>query len=56
MEYPPDLKSKIERLLSEILSEQHDCKVVLKFVPIEKEKEGDKLEHARPEGNGYGIV
>lgn len=26
-----DLKSKIEKLLSEILSEQHGCKVVLKF-------------------------
>ena len=26
-----DLKSKIEKLLSEILSEQHDCKVVLTF-------------------------
>ena len=26
-----DLKSKIEKLLSEILSDQHDCKVVLKF-------------------------
>lgn len=26
-----DLKSKIEKLLSEILSDQHDCKITLRF-------------------------
>lgn len=26
-----DLKTKIERLLSEILSDKHECRVVLKF-------------------------
>ena len=33
-----DLKSKIEKLLSEILSDQYECKVVLKF---EKRQESD---------------
>jgi hypothetical protein len=31
-----DLKSKIEKLLSEILSDQHDVKVVLKFEARQK--------------------
>jgi hypothetical protein len=31
-----DLKSKIEKILSEILSDKHECRVVLKF---EKEEE-----------------
>lgn len=33
-----DLKTKIENLLSEILSDKHECKVVLKF---EKAKENE---------------
>jgi hypothetical protein len=31
MNYPSDLKDRIERILSEILSDKHECKVVLKF-------------------------
>lgn len=26
-----DLKSKIEKILSEILSDRHECKVILRF-------------------------
>lgn len=33
-----DLKEKIERVLSEILSDKYDCKVVLRFEPKEEEK------------------
>lgn len=31
-----DLKEKIEKLLSEILSDKYECKVTLKFEPKEK--------------------
>jgi hypothetical protein len=31
MNYPTDLKQRIEKLLSEILSDQHECKVTLRF-------------------------
>lgn len=33
-----DLKSKIEKVLSEILSDKYECKVTLKFEKKEKEK------------------
>lgn len=33
-----DLKSKIEKVLSEILSDKYECKVTLKFETKEKEK------------------
>ena len=37
--YPPDLKNRIERILSEILSDKYDCKVTLTFGPdTRKEK------------------
>lgn len=36
-----DLKSKIEKVLSEILSDKYECKVTLRF---EKRKEDDKTE------------
>ena len=38
------LKGRIERVLSEILSDKYDCKVTLKFVPKERavEYEPDK--------------
>ena len=32
-----DLKTKIEKLLSEILSDKHECRVVLKFEKKETE-------------------
>lgn len=31
MDYPTDLKQRIEKLLSEILSDRHDYKVTLRF-------------------------
>lgn len=39
MEQNAYLKNRIEQLLSEILSDKHECKVVLKF---EKAKENKK--------------
>lgn len=30
------LRERIEKVLSEILSDKHDCKVTLHFVPIEE--------------------
>ncbi len=35
------MKEKIEKLLSEILSDKHECKVTLRFVPAER-KENEK--------------
>lgn len=32
------LKERIAKSLSEILSDQHDCKVTLRFVPKEPER------------------
>ena len=32
-----DLKSRIEKILSEILSEKHECKVTLRFEKKESE-------------------
>lgn len=41
--YPPDLKERIARVLSEILSDKYDCKITLRFVPNEeKELKDDK--------------
>ncbi len=38
-----DLKERIEKLLSEILSDKYECKVTLRFVPKEEtQKEGEK--------------
>ncbi len=34
-----DLKSKIEKILSEILSDKHECKVTLRFEKEEKQWE-----------------
>lgn len=31
MQYPADLKERIERILSDILSDKHECRVTLKF-------------------------
>ena len=33
-----ELKERIERVLSEILSDKHDCVVRLKFEPVAKEE------------------
>ena len=38
--YPPNLKSRIEQVLSEILSDKYDCKITLRFEKAtDKEKE-----------------
>ena len=39
-----DLKERIEKVLSEILSDKYDCNITLKFVPKERtfENEGSK--------------
>ena len=41
--YPPDLKDRIARVLSEILSDKYDAKITIRFVPKDdtKEKEGE---------------
>lgn len=48
--YPPDLKDRIARVLSEILSDKYDCKVTGRFVPVEemerKEREVKEREPA----------
>lgn len=33
--YPPDLKDRIARVLSEILSDKYDCQITGRFVPKE---------------------
>lgn len=40
------LKSRIETVLSEILSDKHDCKVTLKFIPKEGACENEKRKTA----------
>ena len=37
-----DLKGRIERVLSEILSDKYDCNITLKFVPKEGEQRNEK--------------
>ena len=39
MEVHTDLKAKIERLLSEILSDKHECKVTLHFEKMTEQNE-----------------
>ena len=34
------LRRRIEKALSEILSDKHDCKVTIQFVPKEEKKVG----------------
>ncbi len=38
MEPATDLKSKIEKILSDILSDKHECRVTLKFENQQKER------------------
>lgn len=50
LNYPPDLKDRIARVLSEILSDKYDAKITLRFVPKdgaeESAKEGASVMHA----------
>lgn len=39
--YPPDLKERIAKVLSEILSDKYDCKITLRFVPKEENEMKD---------------
>ena len=42
------LKGRIERVLSEILSDKYDCKVTLKFVPKERaENDGENQKNKK---------
>lgn len=34
------LRERIEKVLSEILSDKHDCKITLRFVPKDQEGAG----------------
>ena len=34
-----ELKERIAKVLSEILSDKYDCKVTLQFVPVEKKED-----------------
>ena len=40
--YPPDLKERIAKVLSKILSDKYDCKITLRFVPKEGNEPKDK--------------
>lgn len=43
LNYPPDLKDRIAKVLSEILSDKYDAKITIRFVP-KGGKEGEKTE------------
>ena len=40
LNYPPDLKDRIAKVLSDILSDKHDAKITIRFEP----KEGARVE------------
>lgn len=40
------LRERIEKVLSEILSDKHDCKVTLHFVPKEQQRSEDEWRSA----------
>lgn len=42
--YPPDLKDRIARVLSEILSDKYDCKITGRFVPKDGTEEQEVKE------------
>lgn len=48
LSYPPDLKERIARVLSEILSDKYDAKITLRFVPKDgaDDRRGKKREPA----------
>lgn len=46
LKYPPDLKDRIARVLSEILSDKYDAQITLRFVPKEGAEDGDAI-HGR---------
>lgn len=47
LNYPPDLKDRIARVLSEILSDKYEAKITLRFVPKEGEDgRNEKVESA----------
>ena len=47
-----DLKTRVEQVLSEILSEKYECKVTLRFVPREagKDREHEEIIHTESQG------
>lgn len=44
LNYPPDLKDRIAKVLSEILSDKYDANIKIRFVP-KGGKEGEKEEN-----------
>lgn len=43
--YPPDLKDRIARVLSEILSDKYDAKITIRFEPKdEAERDGKEVQ------------
>lgn len=40
------LRERIEKVLSEILSDKHDCKVTLRFVPKDQKRSEDEWKSA----------
>ena len=42
LNYPPDIKNRIARVLSEILSDKHDAKITIRFVPKNGTEEEDQ--------------
>lgn len=46
LNYPPDLKDRIARVLSEILSDKYDAKITLRFVPKDGAEEMEDVKSA----------
>lgn len=45
LNYPPDLKDRIAKVLSEILSDKYDAKIALRFVSKEEAKKDAETVH-----------
>lgn len=46
-----ELKERIEKVLSEILSDKYDCKITIRFVPKDSAKEASALNVCEGGGN-----
>lgn len=46
-----ELKERIEKVLSEILSDKYDCKITIRFVPKDAAKEASALNADEGGGN-----
>ena len=45
LNYPPDLKDRIAKVLSEILSDKYDAKITIRFEPKEEVQKDAKSPH-----------